>query len=54
MTIQLIGLLGLAYMSLSLVTLELNYRRALPMGIPLVCLPVKGQNVLWVTIEGLL
>ena len=44
--------LGFAYLAWSLLSLELNYRRASKMGIPLVRLPVDGQNVLWASIEG--
>lgn len=52
MILHLISLLGLAYFAWSLVSMELNYRRASTMGIPLVRLPVDGQNVLWASIEG--
>jgi len=52
MIFHLIGLLGFAYLAWSLVAMELNYRRASKMDIPLVRLPVDGQNVLWASVEA--
>jgi len=39
------------YLTWSLVAMELNYRRAKSMGIPLVRLPIDPLNVLWAVLE---
>jgi hypothetical protein len=46
MILELLGVAALAYLTWSLAALELNYRRASSMGIPLVRLYVDGQNLL--------
>ncbi|THC88324.1 hypothetical protein EYZ11_012230 [Aspergillus tanneri] len=51
MFLQLLGLLALAYLVWGLVTVEINYRRASAMGIPLVRLYVDPQNSLWMVFE---
>ncbi|OGM41086.1 cytochrome P450 [Aspergillus bombycis] len=43
--------LAVAYVAWSLVAMEINYRRACVMGIPLVRLCIDPQNLLWVLIE---
>lgn len=40
-----------AYLGWTLVCLELNYRRALPIGIPLVRVPVDPLNLLFQVVE---
>ncbi|KAE8413511.1 cytochrome P450 [Aspergillus pseudocaelatus] len=51
MFLLLLATLVLAYVAWSLVALELNYRRACAMRIPLVRLWIDPQNLLWVIIE---
>lgn len=45
------GLLGLVYLTWSIISLEIHYRKASSMGIPLVRIYVDGQNLLWMIIE---
>lgn len=45
------GLLGLVYLTWSIISLEKNYRKASSMGIPLVRIYVDGQNLLWMIVE---
>ncbi|KAL4942116.1 hypothetical protein BDV06DRAFT_235631 [Aspergillus oleicola] len=52
MIVQLIGTLALAYLGWSIVTLEINYRRAATMGIPCVRLIVDPQNLAWMMLES--
>lgn len=54
MILQLLGLLALAYLAWSLVALEINYRRASAMGIPLVRLYIDPQNLLWMVCEPII
>ncbi|RAH58946.1 cytochrome P450 monooxygenase [Aspergillus piperis CBS 112811] len=54
MIFEALGLLALAYLVWSLVTLEINYRRASSMGIPLVRLYIDPLNVLWMVFEPIL
>lgn len=51
MVLQFLGLLALAYLAWSLVALEINYRRASAMGIPLVRLYIDPLNLLWMVCE---
>ncbi|KAB8229432.1 cytochrome P450 [Aspergillus alliaceus] len=51
MILLLLGLSVLAYLAWSLVAMELNYRRASSMEIPLVRLCIDPQNLLWTVIE---
>ena len=51
MILQILLALGLAYLTWSLVTMEMNYRRAESMGIPLVRLPIDPENVVWLVLE---
>lgn len=46
-------LLGLVvgYLTWSLVAMEINYRRASSMGIPLIRLPVDPMNMVWLILE---
>jgi hypothetical protein len=43
-----------AYLVWSLVALEINYRRASTMGIPLVRLPIDPLNLPWLILEPLI
>lgn len=43
--------IGIVYLSWSLIAMEINYRRAASMGIPLVRLPVDPKNILWMVLE---
>ena len=45
--------LAFAYLLWSLVAMELNYRRAASMGLPLVRLPVDPQNTFWLVTESI-
>jgi hypothetical protein len=51
MIVQLLLGLGAAYLIWSLVAMEINYRRASSMGIPLVRLPIDPMNIPWVVLE---
>ncbi|KAB8205709.1 cytochrome P450 [Aspergillus parasiticus] len=51
MFLLLLGTLALAYVAWSLVAMEINYRRACAMRIPLVRLCIDPQNLLWTIIE---
>jgi hypothetical protein len=51
MLVQLLLGLGAAYLIWSLVAMEINYRRASSMGIPLVRLPIDPMNIPWVVLE---
>ncbi|KAL4893485.1 cytochrome P450 [Aspergillus ambiguus] len=51
MLFESLGLLALAYLVWSMVTMEINYRRASTMGIPLVRLYIDPLNVLWMVLE---
>ena len=48
---QLLLGLGVAYLLWSLVAMEINYRRASSMGIPLVRLPVDPMNIALLVLE---
>ncbi|GLA27272.1 cytochrome P450 [Aspergillus phoenicis ATCC 13157] len=54
MILEALGLLALAYLAWSMVTMEINYRRASSMGIPLVRLYIDPQNVLWMVFEPII
>ncbi|PWY64733.1 putative cytochrome P450 monooxygenase [Aspergillus sclerotioniger CBS 115572] len=47
MILQLLGLLALAYLAWNLVAMEINYRRASSLGIPVVRACIDNSNVLW-------
>lgn len=51
MIAQILLALGLAYQTWSLVAMEMNYRRAASMGIPLVRLPIDPENIIWLVLE---
>ena len=51
MILELLGTLALFYLAWSMVMLEMNYRPASTIGIPLVRLYIDPQNVLWVILE---
>jgi len=51
MIVQLLLCLALAYLTWSLAAMEINYRRASSMGIPLVRLPVDCLNIVWILLE---
>ena len=51
MIVQLCLYLALAYLTWSLAAMEINYRRASSMGIPLVRLPVDPVNIPWILLE---
>jgi hypothetical protein len=51
MFLQILGFLALTYLIWSLVAMELNYRRASSIGIPLVRLSIDPQNIVWMIIE---
>jgi hypothetical protein len=51
MIAQLLLGLGVAYLIWSITTMEINYRRASSMGIPLVRLPVDPMNIAWLILE---
>ncbi|KAE8362771.1 cytochrome P450 [Aspergillus caelatus] len=51
MFLLLLETLALAYVAWSLVAMEINYRRACTMRIPLVRLCIDPQNLLWVIME---
>ncbi|PYI05538.1 cytochrome P450 [Aspergillus sclerotiicarbonarius CBS 121057] len=51
MILELLGLLALSYLGWSMVTMEINYRRASTMGIPLVRLYIDPQNPLWMIFD---
>ncbi|RAL05359.1 cytochrome P450 [Aspergillus ibericus CBS 121593] len=51
MILELLGLLALVYLGWSLVTMEINYRRASTMDIPLVRLYIDPQNPLWMIFD---
>jgi hypothetical protein len=44
--------LAVAYLGWSYVAMEINYRRASSMGIPLVRLIIDPQNVVWMILES--
>ncbi|KAJ6101788.1 cytochrome P450 [Penicillium sp. IBT 16267x] len=46
-----LGLLALIYFGWSMVMMEINYRRASGMGIPVVRLCIDSQNLLWMILE---
>ncbi|KUJ14432.1 cytochrome P450 [Mollisia scopiformis] len=51
MIIEIMIGLGLGYLSWSLIAMEINYRRAAAIGIPLVRLPVDPMNLVWLILE---
>lgn len=51
MFVKLLASAALCYLAWSLVTLQINYRRASTMGIPLIRLPVDPLNVLFQVFE---
>ena len=48
---QIILALGLAYATWSFICMEINYRRASAIGIPLVRLPIDPMNIPWTILE---
>lgn len=52
MFVQALLALACAYLVWSLAAMEVNYRRASSMGIPLIRLPVDPLNLPWLVIEG--
>lgn len=50
--LQLVITVLVGYLSWSLLAMELNYRRAKSMGIPLVRLPVDPLNIFWSVLEN--
>ncbi len=54
MIVELLLGLSVGYLTWSLVAMEINYRRASSMGIPLVRLPVDPLNIPWMTLEPFL
>ena len=51
MIVEILLSLGVAYLSWSLITLEINHRRASSMGIPLVRLIIDPLNLPWIVLE---
>ncbi|KAJ5612403.1 cytochrome P450 [Penicillium lagena] len=51
MFLLFLGLLALIYFGWSMVMMEINYRRASAMGIPVVRLCIDSQNLLWMILE---
>ena len=51
MIAEIIVGLGVAYLTWSLVAMEINHRRASSMDIPLVRLPVDPMNIVWLICE---
>ncbi|KAL9125818.1 MAG: hypothetical protein Q9217_005038 [Psora testacea] len=51
MIAQLLLSLGVAYLIWSFVAMEVNYRRASSMDIPLIRLPVDPLNIVWILLE---
>ena len=51
MILQVLVCLVLAWLTWSLAAMEINYRRASSMGIPLVRLPVDSINTAWILVE---
>lgn len=49
---EILSSLALGYLAWSLLTMEINYRRASSMGIPLVRLIIDPQNLLWMVLES--
>ena len=52
MIVQALLMLAVVYLSWSFITMEINYRRASSMGIPLIRLPVDPMNIPWMTFES--
>jgi hypothetical protein len=50
--LQVLITIFVGYLSWSLIAMELNYRRAKSMGIPLVRLPIDPLNILWSILEN--
>lgn len=51
MFLLFLSLLALLYFGWSMVMMEINYRRASAMGIPVVRLCIDSQNLLWMVLE---
>lgn len=51
MIAQIIVGLGVVYLTWSLVAMEINYKKASAMRIPLVRLPVDPMNIFWLIVE---
>ena len=51
MIAQILLGLGVVYLTWSLIAMEINYRRASSIGIPLVRLPVDPMNIAWLILE---
>ena len=51
MIVQILLSLCVAYLTWSIFTMEINYRRASSIGIPLVRLPVDPMNSIWLVLE---
>ena len=54
MILEAIAGLGAFYLTWSLVTMEINYRRASSMGIPLVRLPIDPLNLVWLILDPII
>jgi hypothetical protein len=52
MILEILGGLALAYLVWSLVAMEINYRRASSIEIPLVRLIIDPQNLIWLVLES--
>ncbi|PLB54882.1 cytochrome P450 [Aspergillus steynii IBT 23096] len=52
MILEVLAALSLAYLGWSMVSMEINYRRASSMGIPLVRLPIDPNNLVWMVLES--
>jgi len=52
MILEILGGLALVYLAWSLVAMEINYRRASSMEIPLVRLIIDPQNLVWLVLES--
>lgn len=50
--LQVLITIFVGYLSWSLIAMELNYRRAKLMGIPLVRIPIDPLNILWSILEN--
>ena len=51
MIVQLLTGIVVAYLVWSITAMEINYKRASPMRIPLVRLPIDPLNVVWIIVE---
>jgi len=51
MIVQALIALSVGHLAWSVATMEMNYRKASSMGIPLVRLPVDPMNIVWLILE---